>query len=152
MPVAIHLDRFTRSIFAQALKAGVEFYSGYKAVAPLCTAQRVCGARFETPDGTADVKARLVIAATGFSAALIRKLPAAFDMRFMESGSDIVSAANRFYSIDPETAAAAADRGIHGAEEGWNRLGRTGCLFDILLMPFSQKRQSVCPDRMQKRL
>ncbi|HEY9159629.1 MAG TPA: FAD-dependent oxidoreductase [Desulfomonilia bacterium] len=126
MPVAIHLDRFTRSIFAQALKAGVEFYSGYKAVAPLCTAKRVCGARFETPDGTADVNARLVIDATGFSAALIRKLPAAFDMRFMESGSDIVSAANRFYSIDPETAAAAADRGIHGAEEGWNRLGRLG--------------------------
>jgi flavin-dependent dehydrogenase len=126
MPVAIHLDRFTRSIFVQALESGVEFYGGYKAVAPLCSANRVYGARFEGSQGSADVKAKLVIDATGFSAALARNLPAAFDMRFKESGSDIVSAANRYYSIDYEKAASAAARGLQGAEEGWNRLGKLG--------------------------
>jgi flavin-dependent dehydrogenase len=126
MPVAIHLDRFTKAIFAQALDSGVEFYAGYRAVAPLCSANRVYGARFESAHGTADVKARLVIDATGYSAALARNLPAAFDMRFKESSSDIVSAANRFYTIDYDMAASAAEKGLQGAEELWNRMGKLG--------------------------
>ncbi len=126
MPVAIHLDRFTKAIFAQALDSGVEFYAGYRAMAPLCTAGRVCGARFEGRDGTADVKARLVIDATGFSAALTRNLPEMFDIRFKESDSDIVCAANRLCSIDCDMAASAVQNGMQGAEELWNRMGKLG--------------------------
>ena len=126
MPQAIHLDRFTQSIFSQALKSGVEFYGGYKAVAPLYSANRVYGARFESPDGTEEVKARLVIDATGFSAALSRNLPASFGLRFKELSSDIVSAANRFYTIDDKAARTAIYNGLQGAEEGWNRMGKLG--------------------------
>ena len=126
MPQAIHLDRLTQSIFAQALKSGVEFYGRYKAVAPLCSANRVYGVRFESPDGLAEVKAGLTIDATGFSAALSRNLPASFGLRFKESSSDIVSAANRFCTIDDEAAVLAIGKGLQGAEEGWNRMGKLG--------------------------
>ncbi len=126
MPVAIHLDRFTQSIFTRALESGVEFYSGYNAVEPLCSAKRVYGARFEGPDGTADVKARLVIDATGFSAALTRNLPDMFDIRFRESDSDVVCAANRLYKIDYDMAASAVQNGLQGTEELWNRMGKLG--------------------------
>ena len=126
MPQNIHLDRFTRSIFAEAIKKGAMFFGGYKAVMPLCSAKRVYGARFESPDGTAEVKARLVIDATGYSAALSRNLPASFDLRFKESSSDIVSAANRFYTIDDDAARMAIEKGLQGAEEGWNRMGKLG--------------------------
>jgi flavin-dependent dehydrogenase len=126
MPVAIHLDRFTRSILAEALKKGVIFFGGYKAVKPLFSGKRVYGARFESPEGTAEVKARLVIDATGFSAALSRNLPASFDMRFRELSSDIVSAANRFYTIDYDAAISAIDKGLQGDKEGWNRMGKFG--------------------------
>jgi flavin-dependent dehydrogenase len=126
MPQAIHLDRLTKSIFAQALKSGVMFFGGYKAVAPLYSANRVNGARFENPDGLAEVKAGLTIDATGFSAALSRNLPASFGLRFKELGSDIVSAANRYYTIDDKAARTAIDNSLQGAEEGWNRMGKLG--------------------------
>lgn len=126
MPVAIHLDKLTRSIFARALASGVEFYGGYTALGPLCADCRVCGARFATAKGQADVKARLVIDATGFNAALARNLPADFDLRFPERSADIVSAANRFSTVDPEAARTAVTQGRHGAEEGWNRMGALG--------------------------
>jgi flavin-dependent dehydrogenase len=126
IPQAIHLGRFTHSILAEALKKGVIFFGGYRAVAPLCSGRRVLGARFESPEGSAEVKARLIIDATGYSAALVRSLPDLFDIRFKELSSDIVSAANRFYTIDHDAAVSAIDKGLQGAEEGWNRMGRLG--------------------------
>ena len=142
MPVAIHLDRFTQSVFAQALESGVNFYGGYRAVAPLCSANRVYGARFDCPDGTAEVKASLVIDATGFSAALARNLPAALDMRFQELDSDVVCAANRLCSIDYDAAVSAIDRGLQGVEELWNRMGRLG-VYSTFLTCLSLKNEKA---------
>jgi hypothetical protein len=92
----------------------------------LCRGSRVCGVRFDSPQGTVDIKARLVIDATGYSAALARNLPPSFDMRFPEIAGDIVSAANRYCRIDPDAAITAVNDGLHGAEEGWNRMGKLG--------------------------
>jgi len=138
-PLALHLDKLTQSIFSDALKSGVEFYGGYRAVKPLCKGTQVIGANFETSSSSSDVKARLIIDATGYSAALVKNLPPSFSMQFPDNSADIVSAANRYFTIDPDAAAYAVGQGIHGTEEGWNRMGKLG-VYSTFFSSLSLKR------------
>jgi len=126
LPIAIHLGRYTQSLLGQALRSGVHFHGGYRALAPLCSGPCVCGVRFETPQGSADISARLVIDASGHAAVLARQLPREYDMRFPEGIEHIVTAQNSLHDIDPGAARQAVTDGRHASDEIWNRLGNYG--------------------------
>mgnify|MGYP001767474819 CR=1 FL=1 len=117
LPVALHLDRFVRKLLGEAVAAGVKFHAGYRAVAPLCVGGSVEGARFESSDGTVEIRGRIVIDATGFNASLARQLPPECGIVFPEDERHIVSAENHLHDIDTEAALAAVERGLTGDDE-----------------------------------
>jgi len=126
LPVAIHLGRYTQSLLGQALSCGAHFHGGYRALAPLCSGPCVRGVRFETPQGSAEISARLVIDASGHAAVLARQLPLEYDMRFPEGIEHVVTAQNSLHDIDPVAARQAVASGRHASGEIWNRLGNYG--------------------------
>jgi len=126
LPVAIHLGRYTQSLLGQAVSCGVHFHGGHRALAPVCSGQCVRGVRFETPRGSADISARLVIDASGHAAVLARQLPQEYDMRFPEGIEHIVTAQNCLHDIEPVAARQAVATGRHASDEIWNRLGNYG--------------------------
>ncbi|MEN6475687.1 MAG: NAD(P)/FAD-dependent oxidoreductase [Syntrophaceae bacterium] len=127
LPVALHLNRFVQRLLDDAIRSGVRFHGGYRAVAPLTGAGWVEGARFETSGGgTAEVRARIVIDASGYHAVLARQLPPEFGIAFPEDELHVVSAANHFHAIDADAARAAVAKGLHGDEETWTRVGNYG--------------------------
>ncbi|HQP31878.1 MAG TPA: FAD-dependent monooxygenase, partial [Deltaproteobacteria bacterium] len=100
LPVALHLNRFVQRLLDEAIRSGVHFHGGYRAMAPLTGAGWVEGARFETSGGgTADVRARIVIDASGYHAVLARQLPPEFGIAFPEDELHVVSASNHFHAI-----------------------------------------------------
>lgn len=124
--VALCLDRFAKKLVVEAEAEGVHFFSGHKARNTVRNGNRVCGAVFVHNRRRQEARARLVIDATGFEAALVRSLDPDLGMAFQEDPGDVVLAANYLYEIDPDRAAEAVSRGIHGDEELRISLGMFG--------------------------
>ncbi|MBI5528536.1 MAG: FAD-dependent oxidoreductase [Deltaproteobacteria bacterium] len=74
-PVAVFLDRLVAGLLDDAKKTGVDTRFGYRAEGPVMDGGRVAGVRFMKSGGAAEVRAPLVIDATGFSSAVVRALP-----------------------------------------------------------------------------
>jgi len=126
LPVALHLDRFVQKLLKEAVAAGAKFHGRYRAVAPLCASGGVEGVRFDTPDGTAEIRGRIVIDATGFNASLSRQLPSECGIVFPENERDVVSAENHLHDIDMDAARSAVERGLAGDEENRVVVGNYG--------------------------
>ena len=125
-PLAIRLDRLVRRLVDQAEAVGTRFFDGYRVQRALQEGDRICGALFEHRGNREEVRARLVIDATGFKAALVRSLDPELDFAFRDELSDCVHAANYLHDIDPERAVEAIHSGLQAAEETWVWLGTAG--------------------------
>jgi digeranylgeranylglycerophospholipid reductase len=122
----IFLGKVVKRMLAEAEKAGAQFFGGFRAVAPVVSQGGVCGVVFQEREQKQEARARLVIDATGFNAALVRKLDPELGIEFEEKPSDIVVAENHFCEIDTEKAVQALKDGLHIDQEIWNTLGKFG--------------------------
>jgi len=124
--VSLYLDRFAGKLLQEAEEAGAHFFGGYRAQKPLQNGRDVFGAVFLQNRRKAEVRARLVIDATGFEAALVRKLHPDSGIVFTNDSRDVVLAANYLHDIHPDKALQAVRQGLHGDEELWVRIGLFG--------------------------
>jgi len=124
--VALFLDRFARQMLEEAEAAGARFFGGYRARKAVVHGNRVSGALFFHRRRKEEVRARLVIDATGFEAALVRGLDPDPGIAFRDDLRDVVVAANFIHRIDPDGAARAMRSGLHGDEEIRARVGTFG--------------------------
>jgi len=122
----IYLDRFVKRLLAEAEAAGALFFENNKAVEPIISQGRVCGAVFEEGGVRKEIKARLTIDASGFQASIVRRLDPSLGISFIDRPQDIVSAGNAFHEIDEAKAREAIGRGLCGAEEIWVVIGNLG--------------------------
>jgi len=127
LPVAINLDVLVKDLLARGKKAGVRFFPGTRIDGPLTDGERVTGLACRSKArGARRVKARLTVDATGFSAALVRALPASFGFDFPESSRHVVSAVNLMHRLDPNSAELALGAGLFSPEEILARMGVAG--------------------------
>ncbi|MFA6032663.1 MAG: NAD(P)/FAD-dependent oxidoreductase [Myxococcota bacterium] len=127
MPVAVYQDRQVEKICNMAVKAGAKYFTGHAATGPVVEDGRVTGVSFHTGRGRVQtVGARLVVDASGFNAALVRRLPVSMGFNFPEGENHVLVAENRLHKIDVEKARAAVARGVHGDDELWARFGNYG--------------------------
>jgi len=124
--MSIRLDEFSQKLAREAVDAGAEFVGGHKALGPVVEGGKVVGAVFKTKDGKREVRARITIDATGFSAALAGKLPPEMGIEFTDKKEDVVIAENYFHEIDVDKAKEAIDKKLHFDDEVWNRLSGHG--------------------------
>ena len=124
--VSLYLDRFVRGLVGDAKAAGVQFFEEYKALQTAVEGTRVRGVLFRHKRRKEEVRAKLVIDATGFEAALVRTLEPDLGIAFRDSTQDIVVASNCYHEIDPVKAKEAIRNGIHGDEELWISVGTLG--------------------------
>ena len=124
--VALYLDRLAKKVLAEAEGAGARFHGGFRALSPLVEANRVAGVKFQAEGREQEVRGRLTVDATGFEAALVRRLPPEFGIVFPGPQEDVVTAENCLHEIDPAKAEEAVRAGRCGDEEVWNRLGGLG--------------------------
>ena len=122
----IYLDKVVKRMLADAEKAGAKFFGGFRALSPVVAQGMVCGVIFQEREQKQEARARLVIDATGFNAALVRKLDPELGIEFEEKPSDIVVAENHFCEIDTKTAVRALKDGLHVDQEIWNTVGKFG--------------------------
>ncbi len=122
----IYLDRMVKRFRADAEKSGAKFFGGFRALGPVVSEGRVAGVVFQNREQKQEARARLVIDATGFNAALLRKLDPGLGIEFEEKPGDIVVAANQFCEIDPAKAEQAVSSGRRKDEEVWNYLSPYG--------------------------
>jgi len=127
LPVAINLDVLVKELLTQAKKAGVRFFPGTRVDGPLAEGNRVTGLTCRSKArGVRRVTARLTMDATGFSAALVRSLPASFGFDFPESSRHEVSAVNRMHRLVPNAVEGALGAGLFSPEEILARMGVAG--------------------------
>lgn len=124
--LALRLDLFVRRLLVEAETAGCHFFENYRANKPLFSGSRVCGVQFDTPTTTSEIRARLIIDASGYNAVLVRQLKPEFGIEFCEQSGDIVIAENHVHRIDVEEARKAVSRGRHGDQEIWTVLSPYG--------------------------
>jgi len=124
--VALRLDGFSRRLLREAEQASVSFLGAHTVDRLLWDGGRVCGAVVRHEDQPREIRARLVLDATGFQAALVRALDPALGFGFEASAGDVVRAANALHRIDPEAARRAVRAGLHADEELRIRLGTLG--------------------------
>jgi len=124
--VSAYLDKFVKRLFSSAETAGARFFGRHEAVAPVVKGGRVCGVSFQRDGSTQEVRASLVMDATGFDAALVRKLPAELGIEFRDDVRDVVVAENHLHEIDTDKAKRAISMGLHADEEVWSRIGFAG--------------------------
>jgi flavin-dependent dehydrogenase len=124
--IGLYVDRFAKKLLAEAEAAGAVFFGGHRAADPIVAGGKVQGVKFSAAGREQEIKARLVIDATGFDAALVRKLDPALGIEFPESPGDVVVAENCFHELLPDRAEAAIAAGRASEGEVWNRLGRYG--------------------------
>ncbi len=122
----IYLDRLAKRLLADAEKSEAEFFGGYRAMQPVMTEGKIAGVAFEHGDRREEVRAKLVIDATGFNAALVRKLDPGLGIEFEEKSGDLVVAANQFCEIDPGKAELAVRTGKRRDNEVQNCLSPYG--------------------------
>ena len=123
---ALYLDRFARKLLDEAEGAGARFFGGYRARGVVRNGTRVRGAFFRHRRRKEEGRARLVIDATGFEAALVRTLDPDSGIPFREDIRNVVTAANYLHEIDRDRAAEAVKAGLHGDDELWARVGTFG--------------------------
>ena len=126
LPVAVFHDRFTHRLRAEAKAAGARLHFGHRALGPVIDGIRVCGVEFDHNGRVETARAPLIIDATGFAAAVTRRLPGDCRITFPDSARHVVAAENRLHEIDAERAAAAVKSGLHGDDEIWSRVGDYG--------------------------
>ena len=124
--ISLQLDRFARRLLADAEKAGAKFFGGHRALDPIVEGSRVQGAVFRTGNRRKKAVAPLVIDATGFRSALVRKLPPDLGMEFVDEVNDVVEAENYLYRIRRKEAERAVREGRQGDEEIWFNIGSFG--------------------------
>jgi flavin-dependent dehydrogenase len=123
---AIYLDRFVRRLQDRAVDAGATFLGGWRARRPLHANGRVVGASFSTDGGEHELRATLVVDATGFDGTLVHKLELEPDPGAPDDHRDVVLAGTRLVGVDPQMAADAVRRGVQGDREIWTWVGRLG--------------------------
>ena len=123
---AIYLDKFVLRLLKDAESSGARFYGNFKAVNPLIDSGGVVGAEFDETGRSHEIRAKLVIDATGYNATLVRNLGAELEIEFPDDSRDTVIAANYLHEIDEFKARKAVADGIQGDEETWSRLGFAG--------------------------
>ena len=125
--VAVHLNRFSRGLLREARREkALSFFGGHEAVGVVQTGGRVAGAVFRAGQARTEFRARLVMDATGFEAALVRSLDPALGFGFHDDPGDVIRAANALHRIDPLEARRAVREGRHADEELRIRLGTLG--------------------------
>ncbi|UCH95349.1 MAG: NAD(P)/FAD-dependent oxidoreductase [Candidatus Aminicenantes bacterium] len=124
--ISVRLDQLVKRLLAEAEQAGVKFFGNYKAIEPIVKGGRIKGATFDTDQARAEVKARLVIDATGFNAVLTRQLDPEMGIGFEDREMDMVIAGNYFHEIDVEKAKAAIHKKLHYDDEIRNCIGIYG--------------------------
>lgn len=72
--VALYFDKFVKRLLSETEKSGAKFFEKHEATDTLVKNGKVCGVDFKRGDGAHEVRAPLVVDATGFNAALVRKL------------------------------------------------------------------------------
>ena len=125
-PPALWLDRFARRLLGEAERAGARFFGGYRARETVRKGNRVSGAILDHQGRREEVRARLVIDATGFEASLVRTLDPEAGIPFRDDPRDCVLAANYLHGIDAVQAAEAVREGRQQTEETWVWLGTSG--------------------------
>jgi len=123
---AVRLDRFSRRLLRDAEQAGAAFFGGYRAAALVQGPAGIRGAVFRCQKRRAEVRARIVLDATGFEAALVRHLDPELGFGFAPTPRDEVRAANACHEIDRAAADEAVRRGLHADGELRIRLGTLG--------------------------
>lgn len=124
--VGVFLSRFVQGIAGQAKDAGTKFFAKYKAVAPIVEDGKVCGVTFMVGRKKEEVRASLVIDATGFNGALVRQLDGEMGMEFYDDANDVLIAANYFHETKDDKLDDALKAGICGDDEIWTTLGKCG--------------------------
>lgn len=124
--VAVFLDRLARRMLRDAEAAGARFFGRYRAKAPVVEGDVVRGAAFVHDRRKEEVRARLVIDATGFDASLVRGLDPELGFGFADDARDVVCAANAYHRIEPGRAEEAVRQGLHGDDELWATVGLYG--------------------------
>lgn len=108
---SFQLRRVLRRFLGYAKAAGVEMLFEHTA-APLVEGDRVAGVVLRDRRGRErEIRARLVVDATGHAAALLSRLPERLGLDFVDRPEDHVLAQSRLYRLDRERAAAAAAQG-----------------------------------------
>jgi flavin-dependent dehydrogenase len=126
LPIALFQDRYVRGLLRKAVRSGVIFNGGCRVLSPLLENGAVCGINVATSKGESEVRAKITIDATGFSATLTRALPDEHGFDFPEEERHIVSAENSWHETVPEKAKEAVANGIHADNEVLTRLGGFG--------------------------
>ena len=123
---SIYQGRFTKKIAGQAVTAGARFFGKHKAIEPIVREGKVTGVVFRVGQKKQEVSAKLVIDATGFDAALVRRLDPDLGMEFYDDPGDVVVAINELASIDVEKARRSIGDFVCGDEEMWTIFGTAG--------------------------
>jgi flavin-dependent dehydrogenase len=124
--IPVRLNLLVKRVLAEAEEAGVKFFGNHKAMEPIVKGSWIKGATFSTGRSRAEVNARLVIDASGFNAALTRKLDPEMGIGFEDREIDVVMAESYFHEIDVEKAKAAIEKKLRYNDEIWNQLGFCG--------------------------
>lgn len=124
--IAIYFDKFVERLLSEAEASGAKFFEKYEAIQPVVKGAKVCGVIFKTRNTVQEVRAPLVVDASGFNAALVRKLDPKLGIEFEDNKNDIVVAENSLHDIDPKKAEDAIRCGLCADEEIWTRLGFQG--------------------------
>ena len=124
--VALYLDRFARKLLGDAEAAGASFLGEYRALGASVAAGRVAGVSFAHEGQEHEARARLVIDATGFEAALVRRLDPGLGMSFADDSRDVLGASNALHATLPDESAAAVAAGRCRDEESWLTMGSCG--------------------------
>lgn len=124
--VGMYLDKFVSRLLADARASGAMFFEKHRAISPISANGKVTGAVFDLAGSKQEVKSRLVIDATGFQAALVKRLDPEMGIDFIEDKNDEVVAENYMHDIDAAEAEKAVRNGIAHDEEVFSRLGFAG--------------------------
>lgn len=141
--LSIQLDALVQKMLAEAKRAGAKFTPKAKALDLLYEDGRVAGVVFRQQQKKLTVKARLVIDATGFDAALVRGLDPALGFNFVDRSLDMVLAENAVHEIKGKQAAQAVAENRHGDERVWTTVTALGN-YSTIYTYLSLKNRRAC--------
>jgi flavin-dependent dehydrogenase len=124
---AVKIEKIAAQLLGLARDAGATTRFGVTVRGPLLEGDRVVGVAAHDRRGrNLELRARVVVDATGFDAALVRQLPLQFGMDFVDRPGDRVWAEARYYDIDAKAARAAAEAGRFSPEDMQTQIGLQG--------------------------
>lgn len=127
-PMHIVILRHTvRRLAGYVKEAGVPIRFGVKAVQPMMEGDCVTGVVIRDARGNEKIlRGRMVVDATGYAAAITRKLPASCNVDFTDDPVDRIIASVRLYRIDVDRARQAAEQGQFKPEVLHHTIGKYG--------------------------